>query len=112
MGVNKALSNFLIAFGSREMVRGSILGETFIGNFQAFYANQNAVITSVKDKDGLELTASLGLVAPKNILYQGGYVASDESNHFSSITLTDGNIILVTTGSYSNPPTINLETES
>jgi hypothetical protein len=107
MGVSKDLSNFLITFGSREMVRGSILGETFAGSFQAFYANQNAVITSVKDKDGVELTGSLGLVYPKNILYQGGYVAMDENNNFSSITLKDGNVIIITTGSYSMPPSEN-----
>lgn len=107
MGVSKSLSNFLITFGAREMVRGSILGETFSSSFQAFYANQNAVITSLKDKDGVELTGSFGLIAPKNILYQGGYLAIDENNNFSSITLTDGNIVIITTGSYLNPPGTN-----
>lgn len=107
MGVSKSLSNFLITFGAREMVRGSTLGETFTGNFQAFYANQDAVITSLRDKDGIEVTGSFGLIPPKNILYQGGYIASDETNHFSSITLTDGNVVIITTGSYSNPPNIN-----
>lgn len=107
MGVSKSLSNFLITFGAREVVRGSILGETFTGNFQAFYVNQNATIISLKNKDGQEVMGSFGLVSPKNILYQGGYIASDETNHFSSITLTDGNIVIITTGSYSNPPNIN-----
>lgn len=107
MGVSKSLSNFLITFGAREMVRGSILGETFTGNFQAFYANQNATITSLKDKDGIEVTGSFGLIAPKNILYQGGYLAMDENNNFSSITLTEGNVVIINTGSYSNPPIIN-----
>jgi hypothetical protein len=106
MGVSKSLSNYLIVFGAREMVRGSILGETLISNFQAFYANEDATIISLKDKDGTELTGSFNLIPPKNILYQGGYLSIDQNNHFSSITLTDGNVVVITTGSYSNPPVI------
>ena len=49
MGVSKSLSNYLIAFGGREMVRGSILGETFNVGFQAFYVNQDATIISLQD---------------------------------------------------------------
>jgi hypothetical protein len=104
MGVSKSLSNYLIAFGGREMVRGSILGETFNVGFQAFYVNQDATIISLQDKDGVEVMNSFGLMPPKNIMYQGGYLAADETNYFSSITLTDGNIVIITTGSYSNPP--------
>ena len=89
------------------MVRGSVLGVTFDNDFQAFYVNENATIISLKDKDGIELTGSFNLIAPKNILYQGGYLAIDQSNNFSSITLTDGSVVVITTGSYSNPPTNN-----
>lgn len=106
MGVSKSLSNYLIVFGAREMVRGSVLGETLNANFQAFYANEDATIISLKDKDGIEMTGSFNLIAPKNILYQGGYLAIDQNNNFSSITLTDGSVVVITTGSYSNPPVI------
>jgi hypothetical protein len=106
MGVSKSLSSYLIVFGAREMVRGSVLGETFNNNFQAFYTNEDATIISLKDKDGVEVTGSFNLVAPKNILYQGGYLAIDQNNNFSSITITDGSVVVITTGSYSNPPVI------
>lgn len=86
------------------MVRGSVLGESYTGSFQAFYANQNAVITSLKNQEGEEVASLYGFTPPKNTLYQGGYVACSENDHFTGITLTDGNVVVITTGSYSVLP--------
>jgi hypothetical protein len=99
MGVSSKLPNYLTVFGAREMVRGSILGEYYTGSFQAFYVNSDATITSLLDKDNLEVSASYGLDV-NNTLYQGAYIAAPSNTNFNKVTVTTGNIVIVTTSSY------------
>jgi hypothetical protein len=98
MGVSSKLPDYLTVFGAREMVRGSLLGEYYTGSFQAFYVNSDATITSLLDKDNVEVSASYGLNI-NNTLYQGAYIAAPSNTNFNKVTLTTGNVIILTTGS-------------
>ena len=98
MGVSSKLPDFLTVFGAREMVRGSLLGEYYTGSFQAFYVNSDAIITSLLDKDNVEVSASYGLNV-SNVLYRGAYIAAPSSTNFSKITVTAGNVVILTTSS-------------
>ena len=80
------------------MVRGSLLGEYYTGSFQAFYVNSDTVITSLLDKNNTEVSASYGLNI-SNTLYQGAYIAAPSNTNFNKITITTGNVVIVTTGS-------------
>ena len=98
MGVSSKLPDYLTVFGAREMVRGSLLGEYYTGSFQAFYVNSDTVITSLLDKNNTEVSASYGLNI-SNTLYQGAYIAAPSNTNFNKITITTGNVVIVTTGS-------------
>lgn len=66
-----------------------------VGGFQGFLVNDDAVVSAVLDKDGVDVTSALGLSA--FTLKQGTFVSIPAGNCFSSITLASGSIIAYNT---------------
>ena len=66
-----------------------------VGGFQGFLVNDDSVVSSILDKDGIDVTSALGLSA--FTLKQGTFVSIPAGNCFSSITLTSGSVIAYNT---------------
>ncbi len=66
-----------------------------VGGFQSFLVNNDSAISVVLDKNGIDLTASLGLTGVT--LKQGTFVSLPAGNYFSSITLASGSVIAYNT---------------
>lgn len=61
------------------------------GGFQGFVVNTDCVVTQVLDKDGTNLTSSLGLTGVT--IKQGMLITAAKGSYFSSITLASGSIV-------------------
>jgi hypothetical protein len=61
------------------------------GAFQGFVVNTDCVVTQVLDKDGTNLTSSLGLTGVT--IKQGMLITAAKGSYFSSITLASGSIV-------------------
>jgi hypothetical protein len=102
MAISKDLSNFLLAFGARELVIGVAPGTTFTGSFQGFIVNEDAYITSLILEGGAgNIREQYGITENFPTVYNTGLVMADENFTFSSVTLNNGSIVILTTGSYS-----------
>lgn len=81
-----------------------------VGGFQGFLVNDDAVVSSILDKDGIDVTSALGLSA--FTLKQGTFVSIPAGNCFSSITLASGSVIAYITigvpGSVAAAPFVGL----
>jgi hypothetical protein len=102
MAISKDLSNYLLAFGARELVIGTAPGNTFTGSFQGFLVNEDAYITSLTFQGGVgNIREQYGITENFPIVYNTGLVMADQNLTFSSVTLNNGSIVIITTGSYS-----------
>jgi hypothetical protein len=61
------------------------------GAFQAFVVNADAVVSVALDRNGNNITSSLGLTGVT--LSKGMLISMPKGDYFSSITLTSGSII-------------------
>ena len=61
------------------------------GAFQAFMVNSDAVVSAVLDKNGNDITSSLGLTAVT--ISKGMFISMPKGDYFKSITLASGSVI-------------------
>lgn len=66
-------------------------GGASTGAFQGFVVNTDAVVAQVLDKNGTDVTSTLGLSS--FTIKQGMLITAAKGSYFSSITLTSGSIV-------------------
>ncbi len=63
-----------------------------VGAFQGFVVNEEAIISQVLDKNGVNVTSTMGLTG--TTISQGMLITAAKGTYFSSITLVSGSIIV------------------
>lgn len=77
--------------GSRLVTSAS---GTVTGQFRGFVVNEDVIIATCLDKDGVSLMGTSAMNLTGNQINQGVYMSVGETNWISSISLTSGSIAL------------------
>lgn len=72
----------------------TVTSGTVTGQFRGFVVNEDVIIATCLDKDGVSLMGTSAMNLTGNQINQGVYMSVGETNWISSISLTSGSIAL------------------